>query len=31
MVDDQRARAELGYAPATSIEDTVRSVELESW
>ena len=31
MVDDRRSRDELGYAPATSIVDTVRSVELESW
>ena len=31
MVDDRRARDELGYAPATAIEETVRSVELESW
>ena len=31
MVDDRRAREELGYAPATSIEDTVRSVEPDSW
>jgi UDP-glucose 4-epimerase len=27
MVDDQRARAELGYAPRTSITETVRSVD----
>ena len=31
MVDDRRAREELLYTPGTSIEDTVRSVELESW
>jgi len=31
MVDDRHAREDLGYAPATSIQDTVRSVELESW
>ena len=31
MVDDRRARAELGYQPATPIEETVRSVALESW
>jgi UDP-glucose 4-epimerase len=29
MVDDRRAREELGYAPKTSIEETVRSVEPE--
>ena len=27
MVDDARAREEIGYAPETSIEDTVRSVD----
>jgi UDP-glucose 4-epimerase len=31
MVDDRRAREELGYAPETRIEETVRSVTLESW
>jgi UDP-glucose 4-epimerase len=31
MVDDRRAREELGYVPAMPIEETVRSVELESW
>lgn len=31
MVDDRKARAELGYAPQLPIEETVRSVELESW
>jgi UDP-glucose 4-epimerase len=31
MVDDRRARHELGYEHATSIEEAVRSVELESW
>jgi UDP-glucose 4-epimerase len=31
MVDDRRVREELGYAPGLSIEETVRSVELESW
>jgi UDP-glucose 4-epimerase len=31
MVDDRRAREELGYKPGTTIEETVRSVELESW
>ena len=31
MVDDRRARADLGYEPGMTIEDTVRSVELESW
>lgn len=29
MVDDARARAELGYTPACSIEETVRSVEVD--
>jgi UDP-glucose 4-epimerase len=29
MVDDRRARAVLGYAPALSVEDTVKSVDLE--
>jgi UDP-glucose 4-epimerase len=29
MVDDRRARAELGYLPKTSIEETVRSVVRE--
>ena len=29
MVDDRRARTELGYAPALGIEDTVKSVDLE--
>ncbi|AKV02989.1 UDP-glucose 4-epimerase [Labilithrix luteola] len=31
MVDDTRARDELGYAPETSIEDTVRSVDGGRW
>jgi hypothetical protein len=31
MVDDKHARQELGYQPATSIEDTVRSVDLDRW
>ena len=31
MVDDRRAREDLGYEPAMAIEHTVRSVELESW
>ncbi|MCL2777567.1 MAG: NAD-dependent epimerase/dehydratase family protein [Polyangiaceae bacterium] len=31
MVDDRRARDELGYTPKTSIEDTVRSVDLGRW
>ena len=26
MVDDRRARDELGYAPKVTVEDTVRSV-----
>ena len=31
MVDDARARTELGFAPATSIEATVRSVDADRW
>ena len=31
MVDDRHARKELGYQPATSIEDTVRSVDADRW
>jgi UDP-glucose 4-epimerase len=31
MVDDRHARTELGYQPATSIEDTVRSVDADRW
>jgi len=31
MVDDSRARTELGYLPHVSITDTVRSVNQESW
>lgn len=31
MVDDARAREELGYAPDTSLEDTVKSVDAETW
>ena len=31
MVDDRLVREELGYLPAVAIEETVRSVELESW
>lgn len=31
MVDDARAREELGYAPAMPIEDTVKSVVSETW
>ena len=29
MVDDKRARAELGYSPSVPIEETVKSVDLE--
>lgn len=31
MVDDERARRELGFSPGTGVEDTVRSVDLERW
>jgi len=31
MVDDKRARDDLGYEPRESIEDTVRSIETELW
>ena len=31
MVDDTRAREDLGYAPGDTVEDTVRSVESETW
>jgi UDP-glucose 4-epimerase len=31
MVDDARARRELGFTPATSIEETVRSVDADRW
>ncbi len=31
MVDDRRSREDLGYEPEVAIEETVRSVELESW
>ena len=31
MVDDTRVRADLGYAPKTSLEDTVRSVDEGTW
>lgn len=31
MVDDRRARTELGYHPRMSIEETVRSVEHGAW
>jgi UDP-glucose 4-epimerase len=31
MVDDRKARDELGYAPRTSVEETVRSVHSEEW
>ena len=31
MVDDARARAELGFTPATSVEETVRSVDDGRW
>jgi UDP-glucose 4-epimerase len=31
MVDDRRAREELGFAPAMSIEDTVRAVDDATW
>jgi UDP-glucose 4-epimerase len=31
MVDDQRARDMLGYVPAFSLEETVRSVDEERW
>jgi UDP-glucose 4-epimerase len=31
MVDDRRARDELGYVPRTPIEVTVRSVNEEQW
>jgi UDP-glucose 4-epimerase len=31
MVDDSRARSELGYAPAHDIESTLRAVDEERW
>jgi UDP-glucose 4-epimerase len=31
MVDDQRAREDLGYAPRFSVEETVRAVDGERW
>jgi UDP-glucose 4-epimerase len=31
MVDDSKARAELGYAPAHGLESTLRSVDEERW
>jgi UDP-glucose 4-epimerase len=31
MVDDQRARETLGYAPSKGLEETVRSVDKERW
>jgi UDP-glucose 4-epimerase len=31
MVDDRRARSELGYMPEPPIEDTVRSVDFGRW
>jgi UDP-glucose 4-epimerase len=31
MVDDARARQDLGFAPVTSIEETVRSVDAGRW
>jgi UDP-glucose 4-epimerase len=31
MVDDQRARATLGYAPSKGLESTVRAVDRERW
>jgi UDP-glucose 4-epimerase len=31
MVDDNHAREELGYLPAMSIENTVRSVDTDRW
>jgi UDP-glucose 4-epimerase len=31
MVDDSHAREDLGYTPATSIEETVRSVDADRW
>jgi UDP-glucose 4-epimerase len=31
MVDDRHARRELGYAPRTPIEETIRSIDLETW
>ena len=31
MVDDSRAKRELGYAPAHDIESTLRAVDEERW
>jgi hypothetical protein len=31
MVDDQRARETLGYAPSKGLEATVRAVDRERW
>jgi UDP-glucose 4-epimerase len=31
MVDDRRARDDLGFAPAMSVEDTVRAVDDSAW
>lgn len=31
MVDDRRAREQLGYSPEISIEETVKSVDAEGW
>lgn len=31
MVDDRKARAELGYAPAYGLEETLRAVDEERW
>ncbi|MCA9584605.1 MAG: NAD-dependent epimerase/dehydratase family protein [Myxococcales bacterium] len=31
MVDDARARAELGYAPRVDLDTTIRSVDVEQW
>jgi UDP-glucose 4-epimerase len=31
MVDDARARKELGFTPATPVEETVRSVDADRW
>jgi UDP-glucose 4-epimerase len=31
MVDDARSRRELGFSPAVSVEDTVRSVVADEW
>ncbi len=31
MVDDQRAREDLGYSPSRGLEETVRAVDAERW